>query len=342
MSTDTENPKTLDEIAAEAFDAVESGQEAPQAERLEFDEPEGGDQTVSDHADSPETTGVEGGDQNTDAEQDNGPVDTEVSDDNAEPELEDRAPSSWKKEVAEKWPDIPVEIKQEIQRRESDYHKGIEQYKQYAGIGHNVEKAIAPYIQTIQSAGVNPIDAISKLFHADHQLRYGSPEQKAQFLSKLAQDYDVPLDQVQSLPPVDPEIQALQQHNYQLQQFQQNVLNQQNQTVMSDIERFKSDPNNVHFNEVAGDMQILLQSNRAQSLEEAYEMAVWMRPDIRKSLVEQQRTEAGKMAANRARENRAKSASVGVKGSAPSKGGVLKPGADLRDVVAAAVSGDIQ
>ncbi|MGR2433573.1 hypothetical protein FDG14_24970, partial [Salmonella enterica] len=90
--------------------------------------------------------------------------------------------------------------------------------------------------------------------------------------------------------------------NQQLQRFQQSVYEQQNQTVMSEIEQFKSNPANVHFEAVKDDMAILLQSNRAESLQDAYDKAVWMRPDIRKSLVEQQRTEAEQKSATQARE----------------------------------------
>lgn len=334
MSTEDDTPKSIDEIAAAAFDAVEAGADVPEAEPLEIDE----DQTVEaaaqePPAEEPAEDPVEGpvqevGEQEEAAEPE-------------EPAIEDRAPSSWKREVAEKWGELPAEARAEIQRREADYHKGIEQYKQYAGIGHEVEKAITPYLQNIQAAGVAPIEAMQKLFEADHMLRNSTAEQKAQYFSHLAQEYGIDLATVQPPEPVDPAVLELRKQNQELQRFQRSVVERENQTALSEIERFQNDPANVHFEAVKDDMSLLLQSGKATSLKDAYEMAVWMRPDIRKSLVEEQRTEAEKTAIAQAREKRAKAAAVGVKGSAPSKGGVLKPGTDLRGIVAAAVAGDI-
>ena len=81
-------------------------------------------------------------------------------------------------------------------------------------------------------------------------------------------------------------------------------------------------------------MADLLQSGKAKSLNDAYDMAVWMRPDIRQSLIEQQRLEAQKKAMAEAQTLRAKTASVSVKGSSPSAGGVQTNGSDLRSLIA--------
>lgn len=336
IETNEDTEISMADAIGAAYDAVEAGEPAPASVAIEIDEapevdpvdPEGVTQTEVETPETPVNTEVDGGDQSD-----------EEGQEEQDPAPEDRAPSSWKREVADKWADLPVEARVEIQRRESDYHKGIEQYKQYAGIGQDIERVVAPYMQTLQSAGAHPMEAIDKLFKADQQLRYGSPDQKAQFLSKLAQDYGVDLEKVKPLPPVDPAVQALQMQNQQLQRFQQSIMTQQNQAVMSEIEQFKNDPANAHFDAVKEDMQILLQSNRAESLKDAYEKAVWMRPDIRKSLVEQQRTEAGNKAAQNARSQRAKSAAVGVKGSAPSKVSNLGPNASIEDTIGAAMDG---
>lgn len=258
-----------------------------------------------------------------------------------EQDPEDAAPSSWKREVAEKWTELPKEVKDEIQRRETDYHKGIEQYKQYAGIGRDIERVITPHLQTIQQLGIHPMEAIDTLLKADQKLRFGSPEEKAQYFGQLAQEYGIDIGKVQPPAPVDPAVMQLRQQNQQLQQFQRSVMEQQQQQVLAEIEAFKANPQNTHFESVKDDMAVLLQSGKATSLQDAYDKAVWMRPDIRKSLVEQQRTEAEQKTAAQLRNKRAQSAAVGIKGSASSKGGSLNPDASLRDTLNAALAGDL-
>jgi len=327
-----EDEKSISDILSESYDAIEAGEEldVPKAEKLEFEQDE-------DLAPEENTDAAEEPAENDGAKEE----ESEVVEEESDKEPDEPAPSSWKREIAEKWKDLPVEVKNEINRRESDYHRGIEQYKQYAGIGRDIEKVIQPHMDTIQQLGVHPMEAVGALLNADRQLRTGSAEQKAQLLGQLAQEYGVDLAQVKPPAPVDPAVMQLRQQNAHLQRFQRSVIEQQNAHAQSEIERFSADPKNVHFQAVKEEMSLLLQSGKAQSLQEAYDMASWMRPDIRKSLVEQQRTEAEKKAASQARNNRAKSAAVGIKGSASSTGGSLKPDASLRDTISAALDGDI-
>ena len=335
-----ENPeeKSIADILNESYDKAEAGEAAPEPEKLEFEEGQDPlaqelENIVAEPEPEPDTPTEPEKEPDAQAEND-APADPE-------PDPTDVPPSSWKREIAEKWNDLPKEVKDEIQRRETDYHKGIEQYKQYAGIGRDIERVISPHMETIQKLGVHPIEAIGTLLNADHKLRHGSPEQKAQYFGQLAQEYGIDLKQVQPPAPVDPAVLELRQQNQKLQRFQQSVMEQQNQQAMSEIEKFKANPENVHFESVKDDMALLLQSGKAESLQDAYDKAVWMRPDIRKSLVEQQRTEAEKKLASRARNQRAQSAAVGIKGSSPSKGNSLSPDASLRDTLLAAADGDL-
>jgi hypothetical protein len=330
-----------DSIAAAlnaAFDKIEAGEKPEPEEKLEFEQ-------QADSLDEKDTVSAddEKTDETTEAKKDDDEEDRhlEAQSKQEKPENEaqeeDPAPSSWKREIAAKWQELPVEVKKEINRRESDYHKGIEQYKQYAGIGRDIERVIAPHMETIQKLGVHPMEAVGALLNADRQLRTGTPEQKAQLLGQLAQEYGIDPKQVQPPPPIDPAVMQLRQQNQQLQRFQQSVIEQQNSQAMSEIERFSKDPANAHFESVKDDMALLLQSGKADSLQDAYDKAVWMRPDIRKSLVEQQRTEAEQ----KARAARAKSANVGIKGSSAKTGSTLKSDASLRDTLRAAFNGDL-
>lgn len=268
----------------------------------------------------------------------------------AEPAPVRKAPSSWRPEAQTAFlkadrgevltPEEVVLLTREAERRESDYHKGIEQYKQHAHSAQAFQRVVEPYMQTIQSLGVDAPTAVAKLFQADHTLRYGDAATKARFLGQLAQEYGVDLGQVVNQPQMDPQVNAvlqrLQTTEQQLNQFRQEQEMQSQSKLHSEIERFAADPANQYFDAVKEDMALLLQSGKAEDLKTAYDQAVWMRSDIRQSLIEQQRAEAQKQATEQAQANRAKAAQGSVKGSSPAGAGVQPVKGSLRDQLSAA------
>jgi molybdopterin converting factor small subunit len=253
---------------------------------------------------------------------------------------ERRAPSSWKPDAQAAFATLPPNIQDEVLRRESDYHKGIEGYKTHAQAAQAFERAVQPYMQTIQSLGVDAPTAVGELLKADHTLRYSDPATKARYFSQLAQQYGVDLAQVANPPAVDPQYQALQAQLQRQQNEMQAWKNQQAQreqaVVQTELERFAADPANAHFDAVRDDMALLLESGKAQSLKDAYDTAVWMRGDIRQSLIEQQRAEAQKKATEQAQHQKAKAASVSVKGSSPASGGASAVKGSIRETIEAA------
>lgn len=258
-----------------------------------------------------------------------------------------KAPSSWKPAAQEAYLKAergealtPEEVRiltNEANRRESDFHRGVEEFKTHAQKARAYEAVIAPYQQTFQSLGVDAPTAIGHLLKADHTLRYSDPATKAQYFQQLAQQYGVNLEQIQNPPQYDPQTQYLMQQLNELRQTQaqwHNSIQQQEQTrANQELEQF-SQAGNAHFEAVRGDMADLLETGKATSLQDAYEKAVWMNPDIRQSLIEQQRSEAQKKAMAEAQNLRAKTAAVSVKGSSPSAGGVQTNGSDLRSLIA--------
>jgi hypothetical protein len=261
---------------------------------------------------------------------------------------ERRAPSSWKPDAqaaflkADRGEQLtPEEIRiltAEAEKRENDYHKGIEGFKTHAQKARQFEQAIAPYQQTLQQLGVDAPTAISKLLQADHTLRYSDPVQKAQYFQNLAREYGIDLGQVQNIPQQDPQTQYLMQQLNELRQTQQmwqnSIQEQERSKANHELESFATS-DKAHFEAVRNDMADLLESGKAQSLEQAYEMAIWMRPDVRQTLIEQQRIEAQKKYEEQQRVTRAKTASVSVKGSSPSSGGSQPVSGSLRDILAA-------
>ena len=263
-----------------------------------------------------------------------------------QPEI--KAPSSWKTEAkqayikAERGEALtPQEIKiltAEANRRESDFLKGIEEFKGHAHRARAFEQAIAPYAQNIQQLGLDAPQAIQRLLHADHTLRHSDPATKAQYLQTLAQEYGVDLNLAQQPQNIDPQTQYLMNQLNELRQTQQlwqNSLQQQEQTKANhELTQFAT-ADREHFDAVRNDMADLLEAGKAQSLQDAYDMAIWMRPDIRQTLIERQQTEARRQQEEQARNRRARAASVSVRGSSPTSSSSQTVAGSLREILEA-------
>lgn len=228
------------------------------------------------------------------------------------------APNTWKKEVAEKWGALPPEVQAEVERREADFHRGIEQYKQKAQFAEVMERTFAPFAATLQSLNISPDRAVSELLAADHRLRYGAPHEKAAYFAQLAGAYGIDLNSVvqPDQQPIDPNVSALQQQLQQLQGWvqQKSQLEQQQEqhALNSEIAAFAADPNHSHFESVRGHMAALLQAGQAKNLADAYEQAVYANPATRAAMLQQQAAKEREEQAKKAQAAKA-AASVNVR-----------------------------
>jgi hypothetical protein len=244
-----------------------------------------------------------------------------------------RPPSSWKKETQAEWEKLPSHVQEDVLRREADFHKGIEQYKGHAQRAASYDAAIEPYKPMLQSMGVAPEAAIGELFKTYTLLHNGSQEERAAALGQLARSAGLELDKIQE-QQVDPRVQDLIAQNRSLQydqvQREQQRLNQQRYELNSQIEKFSE--GKEYFNAVRDDMAVFLETGKAADLETAYDMAIWARPDLRSSLLEQQTKAAEERARAAMQQQRAKTASVSVRGSSPVSGTSAAP-TGLREIL---------
>ncbi|VVE00569.1 hypothetical protein PIN31115_02082 [Pandoraea iniqua] len=236
------------------------------------------------------------------------PQDPQDPADPAEPQDAQSFRPPWKKAALADWEKLPESARREIERRESDFHKGIEQYKAGAQSSQEWDRTIQPYMATIQSFGVTPQVAVSELLKADHMLRYSQPQQKIGMLLKIANDYGVDLqtlangiqnvagEQVwQQQNPADPRLQQLQQ---QIGQLTQHITNTQQQAsaaehsaIDAEIAEFAADPDHEHFGILQHDMAAFLQSGLAKDLDDAYEKAMRANPQTYQIWLAQQQQE---------------------------------------------------
>ena len=203
-----------------------------------------------------------------------------------------------RKEEAEAFAKASPEVQQAFQRRANEMFQGMEQYKAKAQYADAMERTIAPHMDTINGFGVSPDVAVGALLNADRALRNGTPEQKQQYLAKIASDYGIDIAAVQAYepPPFNPMISALEQKVHQLEGFFQQQVSQGQQQELSalnsTIAQFAADPKHSHFETVKGHMAALLQAQQAKDLPDAYEQAVWANPTTRAAALAEQQAKA--------------------------------------------------
>lgn len=258
-----------------------------------------------------------------------------------------RAPQSWSASAKAKFGELSPEIQQEVIKRERDFDKGLQQNAGLANFGRSLAEVISPYQAMLAAEGASPVEVVSDLMRTAYLLRTAPPQQKLQLFRQVAQQFGVDLNGLTTTeePYVDPHIAALQQRQQQLEQYlQQQHLQAQQQSqqaqaqettrLSSEIEQFANDPAHVYFEEVRADMAALLKAGRARDLADAYEMAIWARPDIRSSLMQEQEAKRKAEAARRAKD--AAAAAVSVRGAPHGGSGLPGPKNSLRAELEAA------
>lgn len=205
-------------------------------------------------------------------------------------------PKTWRKEAAAHWAALPPEVRAEVQKREEDMFRGLEQYKGDAAIGRAMAQVLQPHADLMRQHNVEPGPLINSLLHAQRTLSFGTPQQKAEFVQNLVQQYGIELPDPSQSAYVDPNVQRLQSE---VQRLQSSVTAQQQATVQARIteqktaiDAFAADPKNVHFDAALPDMVVLIEKGVCKTLPEAYERAVWMNPDLRQKEMARQQAEA--------------------------------------------------
>jgi hypothetical protein len=235
-----------------------------------------------------------------------------------------KPPSSWKRDYHEPWRNVDPKVREYIWQREEETRSGIEPMKTKAQFADQVNKAMEPYMPTIQGLGIDAPTAIQALMQADYTLRNSPPEQKRAYLAQLASQYGINLGDVgydQQVGPTDPAI-------YELRNELNNVRGEvvgwkkqqeevQNQTLLSEIDEFANKAD--YFEEARPTMIQLLNAGVATDLQDAYEKAIRLDPDLSEQVQQSRQAEADaakSKAANRAAKS-AKAAAVSVRSSTP-------------------------
>ncbi|MGZ5029081.1 MAG: hypothetical protein ACXWAT_00550 [Methylobacter sp.] len=232
-------------------------------------------------------------------------------------------PASWSKDKHEVWGSLTPDAQEYIEHREKQMLDGIEQYKQGHQYAQDMQRTIAPYMESMQRFNVQPQQAIQNLFNAHIALTEGSIESRQQTFIKLGQDIGlIPKDGQQQ---IDPYTQQLQERLDRIERAEQDrARQQQEQTynkVAADVEAFAADPEHVYFDEVADDMLPFLKPGMTiAELKTVYDKAVWANPITRAKELAKEQQKASSLSSDKSRqeaEKAKKAASVNVR---PSRG----------------------
>lgn len=239
------------------------------------------------------------------------------------------------------WAALPDTTRQWVKGREQQVEKYIRTNAEAAKFGGSMWQAIKPFHQAIAATGAHPAQVVAAALNTQFALAHGSQADKAAVIQSLAQQYGVPLtsgaDGQATAPQPNPEVQQLRQvvgglvNHLRTQQYQQTE--QQLAVASSQVNQFASGPQRELVNEprVANLMANLLETGEVQSLDDAYDRAVWSFPDLRAVLMEQD-------AARRASEARTATHTAPARGGAPVAASMQPNNDSLRGTIERAYS----
>jgi hypothetical protein len=249
------------------------------------------------------------------------------------PKTDVRPPSGFSVATKAIWDTLPQSVRDDIAKREQEVDAG---FKRYAGLGKHAEEAERNGT-TLQNA-VNDYVAVETALRQNFvggieficQRMGVDPRQVVQaMVIKYAPALAASGEARGAAAPADDRQQMIQEANQRAQaelaRINPDVMAQQvarqvadvlrNETqqreLNSQIAAFGADPNNKFFANLRQDMSKIVQAGKAETLQEAYDAACWLNPQIRAILINEANGGRNKEAAAAASKSRAAAKAVG-------------------------------
>jgi hypothetical protein len=263
-----------------------------------------------------------------------------------------KAPASWKPATREHWAKIPKEAQQEILRREREIDTGLQQASGFRKVANEYFNLVKPFESLLRARNHSPSEAITNLLTTAARLQTGTKQQKAEVIAEILDSYDVDipmLDQILSgkvkpgsdesakftslldekLKPVLTFIDGVKGH-------QTEVAKKGEEEVSQGLEAFKNDPKNEFFEDVREDMADIMEvgANRGRmiTLQEAYDKACQLHPDVSKIVAQRKARASNELDGKKlARKTRAASS---IRGNPEEDG--TKKATDIRGAISQA------
>lgn len=255
-----------------------------------------------------------------------------------------KAPVSWKPAVKEQWNALPVDVRQEILRREKEMSQFISNNDHHRKFSEGFAKTVQPFAHLIQAQGSTPLQAVRNLFTTAAGLSTGNSEQKARIVAEIISNYGVDIDtldkvlsggapapQAQAMGSIHPSVLQALQPVYgfmnEVQQARQMREQRQQQEAVELVEKSSDLP---YFDDLREDMADLMDIAAKRGVEmniqQAYEKALALNPEISQIVARQKAIEEAKRNGGTrvARARRAASTLTGAPAGTPGNSGAPK------------------
>ncbi len=220
-----------------------------------------------------------------------------------------KAPVSWKPAAKAAWDKLPVDVRQDVLRREQEINKYISQNDHHRKFTEGFGQIVRPYMHLIQAQGSTPLQAVRNMMVTAAGLAQGNEEQKARIVAEIIGNYRVDVEVLDKVlsggggapsgnrgpAAVDPSILQALQPVYgfmnEVQQAREAKRQRQQAEAESLIEQNADKP---FFDDLSDDMADIMEiaAKRGQelTLDQAYEKALALNPEISK-IVSQQKAD---------------------------------------------------
>lgn len=222
------------------------------------------------------------------------------------------APKTWSADEKALFATSDPALQKAIARRDAEIEAGGRQWSEQR---QAYEAAISPVREVAQKNGVNEAEAIRRLVNASNYL----DSDPVAFIRDLAQQRGIDLTRLtqgnqQPRPQTDPQIAHLANT---VAELQAERIASQTADAHKVIESFAKSSGHEFFEDVRVQMSKLMTAGIATSMDDAYDQAVWARPDLREKVLAAQgaKLDADRKAKEKERTEKARRGAISLNGS---------------------------
>ncbi len=219
----------------------------------------------------------------------------------AAPKSVPKAPQSWRPGVREKWAGLPPEVQEEVARVESTTQKALREAAAHRKVAEEFTRTLEPYRDLL---GQNPTQELGGMLQTVRALQ--GPD-SPRVVANLIRAYRVDVNQLaaaldgEAPPPRqqqpqefrDPRLDSLLQRFDSQSQQQQEALNAK---VATEVQSFREKPEAEFFEDVREEMALVLQTaakrGERPTIEQVYERACMLNPEVRELYVQRKAARA--------------------------------------------------
>lgn len=191
-------------------------------------------------------------------------------------------PSSWKKELWEKYDSLPEDVQDYILQREEEARRGVGMYRQKAEFAERLEQEFVPYRDLMEKLGTTPEGTVRELMQAAAILHTGDRLTKAAFIQRLAVQHGLTTDDFTQAAQYGTQAMTAQQYALEQKARADRMEAAQNaqveQQTLAAIEEFRA--THPHFDSLRDQMAGLLSAKVANDLQDAYDKALRLNPEL--------------------------------------------------------------